>query len=214
MTIYTDGVHLVTDAAPDYAELHAFAAKIALRPSWFQGDHYDLTTRNAAMRAVAAGAVLIDMRDLGRLTIRLRRLSGRESVGPTFCRLELDWAPTPLDPCLAADKNTELMRCSRQAVASGAAEATIFNAGRPPRDARPENLEEETMGLRLFGGRTVASITGKLGSSSSASWKPTRRILSRRPSTTAAKRWSTRNMPSATMPRPQTPLGSAARFRR
>jgi hypothetical protein len=106
MTIYTDGVHLVTSAAPDYADLHAFAAKIALCPSWFQGDHYDLTTRNAAMRAVAAGAVLIDMRDLGRLTIRLRNLS----AGNPLPSSAPDWAPTPLDPALAAEKNTELMR--------------------------------------------------------------------------------------------------------
>jgi len=115
MTIYTDGVHLVTDAAPDYAELHAFAAKIGLRRSWFQGDHHDLTTRNAATRAVAAGAVLIDVRDLGRLNMKLRRQQAKaagDQSAPHFAYywLEPGWAPTPLDPAAAADCNTRLMK--------------------------------------------------------------------------------------------------------
>lgn len=128
MTIYTDGVHLIIDGpcsadllgvTPDgYDELHSFAAKVGLRRSWFQGDHYDLTTRAAATRAVAAGAVLIEMMDLGRVRMKTRRAP---SESPGYRRigvggmvrvpwLDPDWKPAPLDPALAADKNTELMR--------------------------------------------------------------------------------------------------------
>ena len=113
--IYTDGVHVITDGE-GFDELHAFAARIGLRRSWFQGDHYDLTTRAAATRAVAAGATLIDVRDLGRLRILLRRGSASAAglvaaVSPDSCVwLDDGWRPTPLDPALAADKNTELMR--------------------------------------------------------------------------------------------------------
>lgn len=110
--IYTDGVHLIVDG-DDFAALHRFAARLGLRRCWFQGDHYDLTTRGMSLllAAVAAGAVLIDGRDLGRVTIRNRR---RKAKAPP-ARLDApwlsdDWAPVPLDPALTADKNTELMR--------------------------------------------------------------------------------------------------------
>lgn len=45
-----------TDA--DSEELHAFARKIGLRRSWFQGDHYDLTP-GRRRDAVAAGAIQV-----------------------------------------------------------------------------------------------------------------------------------------------------------
>jgi len=57
--------HLCSDSSLE--ELHAFAAAIGVRRVAFQGDHYDI---DAAQRvvAVAAGAVVVDSRDL------LRRL--------------------------------------------------------------------------------------------------------------------------------------------
>jgi uncharacterized protein DUF4031 len=49
--------HMFADEA-DCSELHAMAAKIGLRRSWFQGDHYDLTPgRRAAALAAGAKAV-------------------------------------------------------------------------------------------------------------------------------------------------------------
>lgn len=83
MTVYVDDMrlpakvgriqarwsHLTTDG-PD-EELHAFAARIGLRRSWFQDDpdplfrHYDVTdTKRRA--AIAAGAVAESWRDTGR----------------------------------------------------------------------------------------------------------------------------------------------------
>lgn len=114
MTVYTDGVHLITDQLDD-AELHVLAAKIRLKRRWFQGDHYDLTTRNAAARAIDAGAVLISMMDLGRLRLQVRARRGAAITGVAaraIAALDRDgsWAPTPLDPALAADRNTELLR--------------------------------------------------------------------------------------------------------
>jgi hypothetical protein len=56
--------HLFSDQL-DPAELHAFAARIGLRRSWFQSkgspvhDHYDVTAGKRA-QAVAAGAVEVD----------------------------------------------------------------------------------------------------------------------------------------------------------
>lgn len=65
--IYTDGVHLVADTLD---ELHMFAAAMGLRHSWFQDHprhpHYDLTTKRAANRALAQGAILVTTRQLVR----------------------------------------------------------------------------------------------------------------------------------------------------
>ena len=67
--IYTDHMgHLVSDTSLD--ELHAFANRLGLRRQWFQGlpehrhPHYDLTTPKARSRALNAGAVLVDPRQL------------------------------------------------------------------------------------------------------------------------------------------------------
>lgn len=65
--IFTDGVHLVIDGERPVELLHQFAARIGLKPQWFQGDHYDLTTPLAAERAVGCGATLIDMRCTARI---------------------------------------------------------------------------------------------------------------------------------------------------
>jgi hypothetical protein len=112
--IYTDGVHVLSDApGEDYAELHDFARKIGLRRAWFQGDHYDLTTRLKAIQAVEAGAVLVDILDLGRLSLLLRaRRPDAPHARALVERLGVkdDWRPAALDPALAAEKNTELMR--------------------------------------------------------------------------------------------------------
>lgn len=59
--------HMVSDTSED--ELHAFATRIGLKRSWFQGRpkasaaHYDLTPSRRA-RAVALGAVEVSSREL------------------------------------------------------------------------------------------------------------------------------------------------------
>jgi hypothetical protein len=82
--------HLVTDS-PDLSELHAFAASIGLRRSWFQEDrqgprdpghpHYDVTDSKRAL-ALAAGAVPIEAGDTLTVIMRRRealaRLTGEE----------------------------------------------------------------------------------------------------------------------------------------
>lgn len=50
--------HLFADEA-DCPELHAFAARIGMRRSWFQGNHYDLTP-GRRYAAVVAGAKEVD----------------------------------------------------------------------------------------------------------------------------------------------------------
>lgn len=95
MTIYVDNAnipakvgrhssvwcHLITDN-PDLEELHQFAESIGLRRSYFQDKrysprdpgrpHYDVTAR-ARARAVAAGAVEIDIREVRGVNERRRR---------------------------------------------------------------------------------------------------------------------------------------------
>jgi hypothetical protein len=58
--------HLVSDTSLE--ELHAFAARLGLRRTWFQGDHYDVPAevREAALRL---GAVPVSSREL---VVRLR----------------------------------------------------------------------------------------------------------------------------------------------
>lgn len=115
MTIYTDGVHLVTDQV-DLGELHAFAGKLGLMRRWFHnGDHYDLTTRAKAIAAVQAGAVLIAARELGYVVMRRRwRKAGTQVEDGDPVQLREGWTPTPLDPARAADKNDSLMRRFRK----------------------------------------------------------------------------------------------------
>ncbi|GGT08169.1 hypothetical protein GCM10010156_76560 [Planobispora rosea] len=58
--------HLV---AGDQDELHAFATRLGLHRSWYQGGrrpHYDVTD-SMRTRAIALGAVAISWRDLPRL---------------------------------------------------------------------------------------------------------------------------------------------------
>jgi len=72
--VLTDGRHLVCS---DADRLHSFAASIGLRRRWFQAGrcpHYDLTTPRAVRRAIAAGARLMETRDL------VRALKAREKT--------------------------------------------------------------------------------------------------------------------------------------
>lgn len=55
--------HLVSDAS--YEELHAFAARLGLRRTWFQGDHYDVPAHVRA-EALALGAEPVDAAELVR----------------------------------------------------------------------------------------------------------------------------------------------------
>lgn len=60
---YAKAVHMMADTDD---ELHAFARKLHLRRSWFQGDHYDIT--HARYRtALRLGAVQTTSRGLARL---------------------------------------------------------------------------------------------------------------------------------------------------
>ena len=53
--------HMVSDESAD--DLHQFALRIGLRPSWFHNGHYNLTVRKRR-EAVAAGAVEVTAREL------------------------------------------------------------------------------------------------------------------------------------------------------
>lgn len=67
--------HLTIDGSAD--ELHAFAARIGLRRSWFQehpsAPHYDLTPRRRKA-ALLAGAVEVGAREQARSRIAKRML--------------------------------------------------------------------------------------------------------------------------------------------
>lgn len=99
MTVYVDDAYVPATVGPhtsrwchllsdrdDPAELHAFAARIGLRRSWFQpgrrpGDgspdptknHYDVSEETRA-EAVAAGAVEITAHEGGVMRLARRRL--------------------------------------------------------------------------------------------------------------------------------------------
>ncbi len=64
--------HMIADSD---AELHAVAARIGMKPEWFQGDHYDvpLTRRDLALDA---GAVPVTYRQAGAMR-RRRAVEGR-----------------------------------------------------------------------------------------------------------------------------------------
>lgn len=105
MTVYVDNAsipatvgstrstwsHLTADTKD---ELHAFAARLGMRRSWFQtckrrcgqpGEacvhwHYDLTAQRRAV-AVGMGAVEIDVRMMGRICSARRAAARREATG-------------------------------------------------------------------------------------------------------------------------------------
>lgn len=68
--------HLVSDTS--YDELHAFAARLGIRPDAFQGDHYDVPTE-LRFRAIELGAAAVDARELVK---RLRAAGLRRARRP------------------------------------------------------------------------------------------------------------------------------------
>ena len=95
MSIYTDGVHLVSDSS--LAELHAFAQRMGLKREWFQDKspgtpgyhpHYDLTTKRAALRAEANGAQAVSPREVVKAMWRFRE------ANPTLCTPPADMGVT------------------------------------------------------------------------------------------------------------------------
>lgn len=67
MPIIFDNIgHLVSTESEE--ELHCFARRIKLARSWYQTHtkhpHYDLTTKNARIRAELAGAIKVNSKDL------------------------------------------------------------------------------------------------------------------------------------------------------
>jgi len=64
--IITDGVHLTSTIGED--ELHKFARGMGLKREWYQDknrtEHYDLTTKRAARRAIKNGAKLVTGREM------------------------------------------------------------------------------------------------------------------------------------------------------
>lgn len=83
--------HLVADSLD---ELHAFAARIGLRRSWFQGvasyPHYDVTT-DVRERALIAGALASRKREV---LIAARKLKAEMATGTSEPRVS-DVAPAP-----------------------------------------------------------------------------------------------------------------------
>ena len=65
--------HLASDLS--YDELHAFAERLGLRRSWFQGDHYDIPA-HVRERAISLGAEPVASREL---VVRLRRAGLRKA---------------------------------------------------------------------------------------------------------------------------------------
>ena len=67
--------HMVTDA-DTFDELHHFAAQLGLRREWFQGDHYDITSRRRG-EALRLGAVSVTSREL---VVRRLRKDGTHGI--------------------------------------------------------------------------------------------------------------------------------------
>ncbi len=69
---YSQSCHMVADSVE---ELHYFAGRMRLKPSWFQDQsslpHYDLT-KNFRLLAVKLGAIEIDVKKLGELMRKYR----------------------------------------------------------------------------------------------------------------------------------------------
>lgn len=69
--------HLTTDGSID--ELHAFAAKLGLKRSWFQphwsAPHYDLSPAKHAL-ALELGATFVSAREQARVRIEKRKQAG------------------------------------------------------------------------------------------------------------------------------------------
>lgn len=66
MSVFTDGVHLVSE---NLEELHEFATRIGLKRSYFEGvrkghPHYDLTNEAVRRRAYEAGAIQLSSKQI------------------------------------------------------------------------------------------------------------------------------------------------------
>ena len=70
------------DDDPDFAKLHEFAARIGMKRSWFQGDHYDLTPSKRAM-AVRLGAVEVERLEVSMILLYDRKGRERPEWGDT-----------------------------------------------------------------------------------------------------------------------------------
>lgn len=77
MAVYVDKVrqydsgpwsHMMADTLE---ELHTIARRLAVRPAWFQGDHYDIRPSVREL-ALSMGAIEADSRTLVALRRRLR----------------------------------------------------------------------------------------------------------------------------------------------
>lgn len=68
MTIYFDGIHLVSDSS--IQELHEFAERVGLKRHWFQNKrrrfrpHYDVKGLNLRLRAFNLGAIYVSQREV------------------------------------------------------------------------------------------------------------------------------------------------------
>lgn len=75
--------HLTTDGTVD--ELHAFAARLGLRRSWFQHNplapHYDLVQSKREL-ALELGAVFVTARDQAKARIEARRARYGDALAP------------------------------------------------------------------------------------------------------------------------------------
>jgi len=65
---------------PDFEKLHAFATRIGMRRSWFQGDHYDLVPGRRA-QAVKLGATEVTRLEMSMVLLYDRKGRERPSYG-------------------------------------------------------------------------------------------------------------------------------------
>jgi len=61
--------HMIADSDQ---ELHAMADRIGVKRKWFQSDHYDICLA-MRIKAIAAGAIEITLRQLSAMAIQKRR---------------------------------------------------------------------------------------------------------------------------------------------
>ena len=72
--VYTDKIHLVADSLD---ELHLFAKSIGLKRHFYEGvrkghPHYDLTNKYILTKALDAGAIIVNSREILRISKLLK----------------------------------------------------------------------------------------------------------------------------------------------